>query len=282
MNTTIKANAAGTVTIGDAVVARMGFGAMRLCGQGVWGWPNDRPNALAVLRRAVELGVDFIDTADAYGPAVNEEQIAQALRPYPRGLVIATKGGSTRSGPGQWGRDCRPERLKQACEECLRRLRLDAIHLYQLHAVDPKVPFAEQIGALIDLQQEGKIRYIGLSNVDADQLAAARAITSVASVQNRYNFADRTSEPVLEACERDGVTFIPWFPLDAGDIHENSTLREIARSRNASPWQVGLAWLLRRSKAMLPIPGTASLAHVQENVAAAGIELNATEFEKLA
>ncbi|MBC5828980.1 MAG: aldo/keto reductase [Candidatus Eremiobacteraeota bacterium] len=280
MNTT--RTSVGGIRIGDITVARMGFGAMRLCGPGVWGWPQDRENALAVLRRAVELGVNFIDTADAYGPHVNEEQIAQALHPYNAGLLVATKGGCTRSGPGQWGRDCRPERLKQACEESLRRLKAEAIDLYQLHAVDPKVPFEEQVGALSDLQRQGKIRHIGLSNVDTEQLTAARAVATIASVQNRYNVGDRASETVLEACERDGVAFIPWFPLDAGDIEKNAGLSEVARAKEATPWQVALAWLLHRSPVILPIPGTSSLAHLQENIAATRIELSTAEYEKLA
>ncbi len=282
MNTGTRASDAGTVRIGAITVARMGFGAMRLCGRGVWGWPDDRQNALQVLRRAVDLGVNFIDTADAYGPHVNEEQIAQALCPYPPGLVIATKGGSTRGGPGEWRRDCRPGRLKQMCEESLRRLQLEAIDLYQLHAVDPAVPFDEQIGALSELQEEGKVRHIGLSNVSADQLAAARSMVDIASVQNCYNVGDRASEPVLALCERDGIAFIPYFPLDAGDIAKTPALTEIALAKDASPWQVALAWLLQRSPVMLPIPGTSSLGHLEENVAAGRIRLNPAELEKLA
>ncbi len=281
MNIT-KASVGGSMAIGDMTVRRIGLGAMRLCGPGVWGWPQNQPNALAVLRRAVELGVNFIDTADAYGPHVNEEQIAQALHPYDAGLVVATKGGCTRSGPGQWGRDCRPERLRQACEQSLRRLKLEKIDLYQLHAVDPKVPFAEQVGALRDLQQEGKIRHIGLSNVDIDELAAARGVATIVSVQNRYNVGDRASETVLEACERDGIAFIPWFPLDAGDIEKNTALNDLAHAKNVTPWQLALAWLLHRSSVMLPIPGTSSLAHLEENVAASRIELSTEEFKKLA
>lgn len=282
MNTTTNATAAGTTRIGDIAVARMGFGAMRLCGPGVWGWPEDRENALTVLRRAVELGVNFIDTADAYGPHVSEEQIAQALHPYKPGVVIATKGGCTRSGPGQWGRDCRPEHLKHLCEDSLRRLKVGAFDLYQLHAVDAKVPFDEQIGALGELQGEGKIRHIGLSNVDAGQLVAARAIVNIASVQNRYNVGDRASEPVLRVCERDRIAFIPWFPLDAGDVETMPALHEIALAKGASPWQIALAWLLQRSAVMVPIPGTSSLTHLEQNVAAASIKLSAAELEKLA
>lgn len=261
-------------------VNRIGFGAMRLCGPGVCGWPADRENALRVLRRAVQLGVNFIDTADAYGPHVNEEQIAQGLFPYPDGLTIATKGGSTRSGPGQWGRDGRPEHLREACEGSLRRLRVECIDLYQLHAVDPNVPFEEQIGTLRELRDAGKIRRIGLSNVDYGQLRRAQEIAKIASVQNNYNVANRQSEPVLVHCEEHGITFIPYFPLDAGDIAHDA-LQEVARAHGATPYQVALAWLLRHSPAMLPIPGTSSIAHLEENVAAAHIELTDAEYEQL-
>ncbi|MDQ6825768.1 MAG: aldo/keto reductase [Candidatus Eremiobacteraeota bacterium] len=283
MNETISASRAGTIAIGgDLRVARMGFGAMRLCGQGVWGWPKDRESALAVLRRAVDLGVNFIDTADAYGPGVNEEQIAQALHPYPSDLVIATKGGSTRSGPGQWSRDCRPERLKQTCEESLRRLKLETIDLYQLHAVDAKLPYVEQIGALYELQSAGKIRHIGVSNVTVEQLRAARSVATIASVQNRYNLSELESQPVLDICERGGLVFIPWFPLNAGDIDQNLNLKKIAHDKNLTPWQIALAWLIFRSPAILPIPGTSSIAHLEENVAAVGVDLTAAQLEKLA
>jgi pyridoxine 4-dehydrogenase len=261
-------------------VNRIGLGAMRLCGPGVWGWPADRENALRVLRRAVELGVDFIDTADAYGPHVNEEQIAEALFPYPEGLTIATKGGSTRSGPGQWGRDGRPAYLREACEGSLRRLRVECIDLYQLHAVDPNVPFEEQIGTLRELRNAGKIRRIGLSNVDRNQVEKARDIVEIASVQNSYNVADRESEPVLRYCEEHDMTFIPYFPLDAGDI-SGDVLAAVAEQHQATPFQIALAWLLRHSRATLPIPGTSSVAHLADNVGAAKISLTDAQYERL-
>lgn len=261
-------------------VNRLGFGAMRLCGPGVWGWPADRENALRVLRRAVELGVNFIDTADAYGPHVNEEQIAQALFPYPKDLTIATKGGSTRSGPGQWGRDGRPEHLREACEGSLRRLRVDCIDLYQLHTADPSVPFEETIGALRDLRDAGKIARIGLSNVDLDQVERAREIVEIVSVQNAYNVADRESESVLRHCEEHDMAFIPYFPLDAGDI-AHDTLDEVALEQSATPFQIALAWLLRHSPALVPIPGTSSVAHLEENVAAAKIALSDAQYDRL-
>lgn len=267
--------------VGNLTVNRLGFGAMRLCGPGVWGWPADRENALGVLRRAIELGVNFIDTADAYGPHVNEEQIAQALYPYPSGLVIATKGGSTRGGPHKWGRDGRPEHLRQACEGSLRRLRVECIDLYQLHAVDPTVPFEEQIGALRELREAGKIRYIGLSNVDLAELQRAEAIVEIVSVQNNYNVGDRESEPVLAYCEANGLAFIPYFPLDGGDLPALSALEPIAAARHATIWQVALAWLLRHSRATLPIPGTSSVQHLEENVAAASLTLTEHEYERL-
>jgi len=275
-------NDATTIGIGDGLHAnRMGFGAMRLCGQGIWGWPADRENALSVLRRAVELGVNFIDTADAYGPNVNEEQIAQALYPYPNDLVIATKGGSTRGGPGDWGRDGRPSHLKEACEGSLRRLRLEWIDLYQLHAVDPTVPFEDQVGALRDLRDAGKIRYAGLSNVTLAQLQAAQGIVEITSVQNSYNVGDRESEPIVEYCQNNGIVFIPYFPLDGGDLHVIEGLKAIAAEVGATIWQVGLAWLMQRSLALLPIPGTSSLSHLEENVAAAGLQLSDQIYQQL-
>ena len=275
-------NDAATIAIGDALqVRRLGFGAMRLCGPGIWGWPADRENALRVLRRAFELGVNFIDTADAYGPEVNETQIAEALWPYPDGLVIATKGGSTRGGPGQWGRDGRPEHLTAACDGSLRRLRVDRIDLYQLHAVDPSVPFDEQIGALRALRDAGKIRYVGLSNVTLEQLQNAQRIVEIASVQNSYNVGDRESESIVEYCQATGVAFIPYFPLDGGDLHAIEALRPIAAAHDATIWQVGLAWLLHRSPAMLPIPGTSSLDHLEENVAAQRLHLTDEEYRAL-
>jgi pyridoxine 4-dehydrogenase len=267
-----------TIAIGNALsVNRLGFGAMRLCGPGIWGWPADRENALRVLQRAIELGVNFIDTADAYGPHVNEEQIAQALYPYRADLVIATKGGSTRSGPGRWGRDGRRSHLVEACDGSLRRLRLDCIDLYQLHAVDPNVPFEEQIGTLRHLRDAGKIRFVGLSNVDLDQLQRAERIVEIASVQNSYNVGNRASEPILEYCELRGMSFIPYFPLDGGDLTAVDALAPIAQAHGTTIWQVGLAWLLGHSRALLPIPGTSSLEHLAENVAATNLSLNAPE-----
>jgi pyridoxine 4-dehydrogenase len=275
-------NEATTIGIGGALHAnRMGFGAMRLCGPGIWGWPANRENASSVLRRAVELGVNFIDTADAYGPNVNEEQIAQALYPYPNDLVIATKGGSTRGGPGDWARDGRPSHLKEACEGSLRRLRLEWIDLYQLHAVDPAVPFEDQVGALRDLRDAGKIRYAGLSNVTLAQLQAAQSILEIASVQNSYNIGDRESESIVEYCQANGIVFIPYFPLDGGDLHAIEGLKPIAAEAGATIWQVGLAWLLHRSPAILPIPGTSSLEHLAENVAAAGLHLSDEVYKRL-
>lgn len=284
MDTKATAAAAGTIRIGDVRVNRLGFGGMRLCGPGIWGWPEDRENALNVLRRAVELGVNFIDTADSYGPEVNEEQIAQALYPYPKDLVIATKGGLTRGGPGKWERDCRPERLKACCDASLRRLKLDSIVLYQLHAIDTKVPFEDQIGAMRDLRDAGKVQNVGLSNVDYEQLRAAQDIVPIVSVQNPYNFADRgQSEGIVDYCEREGLAFLPYFPLGAGDdeIGANAALQQVAERHRASPFQLALAWLLHRSTAILPIPGTQSLQHLEENIAAAGIGLDEDDLKRL-
>jgi pyridoxine 4-dehydrogenase len=280
--TTSLATTSGTVRIGDLTVNRMGFGAMRLTGPGVIGEPADPENAKAVLRRAVELGVNFIDTAASYGPEINERQVADALHPYPDGLVIATKGGLIHERQGEWLRDGRPETLRTSCEASLRRLRIDRIDLYQLHAVDPSVPFEESVGTLAELQREGKIRHIGLSNVDARQLAQARELVTVVSVQNRYNLADRHSEGVLEACERDEIAFLPWFPLAFGDLTRGGgRLAEVASARGATQAQVALAWLLRRSPVMLPIPGTSSLEHLEENVGASSLELTDAEFAEL-
>ncbi len=280
--TTQPAAAAGTVRVGDLTANRMGLGAMRLTGPGVIGQPDDPENSLAVLRRAVELGVNFIDTAASYGPEINEHQIAQALHPYPDGLVIATKGGLHHERPGEWLRDGRPETLRASCEASLRRLRVDRIDLYQLHSVDSTIPIEESVGTLVDLQREGKIRYIGLSNVDARQLAQARQVATIVSVQNRYNLVDRYSEGVLEVCERDGIAFLPWFPLAFGELtHGGGRLAEVAASRGATQAQIALAWLLRRSPVMLPIPGTHSLAHLEENVGAAALELTDAEFAEL-
>ena len=280
--TTPTAATAGTVTLGDLTVNRMALGAMRLTGPGVIGEPADPANALTVLRRAVELGVNFIDTSDAYGPEVNERQIADALHPYPEDLVVATKGGLIHERAGEWVRDGRPETLRAALEGSLKRLQLDRIDLYQLHSVDPGIPIEESVGALVELQTEGKIRHIGVSNVDARQLAQARQVATIVSVQNRYNLVDRHSEGVLEACERDGIAFIPWFPLGFGDLTRGGgRLADLAAQRNATQAQVALAWLLRRSPAMLPIPGTSSLEHLEENVAAASLELTEPEFAEL-
>ena len=260
------AGAAGTFDIADMTVNRMGFGAMRITGKGVWGEPPDRESARAVLRRAVELRVNLIDTADSYGPGISEELIAEALYPYPDDLVIATKGGLERSGPGQWHRNGHPDHLREACEGSLRRLRLERIDLYQLHAPDPNIPIAESLGELNALQNEGKIRHIGVSNFDTDQLTQARELSTVVSVQNRYNVGDREHESVLEACERDRLAFLPWFPLGAGAV--------------ANP-QTALAWLLHRSPAILPIPGTSSIEHLEQNVAAASIELTDEDMAAL-
>jgi pyridoxine 4-dehydrogenase len=279
-----SASAAGELTLGgDLTVRRMGFGAMRLTGDGIWGDPPDPGAARALLRRAVELDVNLIDTADSYGPEVSERLIREALHPYPEDVVVATKAGLLRDGPGQWRRDARPERLKEACEQSLRRLRLERIDLYQLHAVDPEVPLADSVGALAELREEGKVRHVGLSNVDGEQLASAREIVPVVSVQNRYSVTSRDSEEVLKTCERDGLGFIPWFPLDTGSLATgDGRLEEIARAHDATPAQVALAWLVGHSKVMLPIPGTGSLEHLEENVAAAALRLSDEELASLA
>jgi pyridoxine 4-dehydrogenase len=273
---------AGTLRLGDLEVRRLGFGAMRITGEGVWGSPRDREQALGVLRRGVELGINLIDTADSYGPHVSEELIAEALHPYPEGLVIATKGGLERTGPGgTWPRNGRPEHLREACEGSLRRLRLERIDVYQLHAVDPQVPYEESVGALKELQEEGKIRHIGASNVGLEELATARAMVEVVSVQNRFNLGDRESADVLEVCERDGIAFIPWFPLSAGSLAESGgAAAEIAERHDSTPAQVALAWLLRFDAA-LPIPGTGSITHLEENVAAASLKLSDEEAATL-
>lgn len=272
---TYTAATAGEITIGgDLTVRRLGFGAMRITGEGVWGEPDDRDAAKAVLRRALELGVNFIDTADSYGPEVSERLIAEALHPYPDDLVIATKGGLVRGGPGDWRANCRPEHLREACEGSLRRLEVDRIDLYQLHTVDSDVPLAESVGTLADLRDEGKIRHVGVSNQSAEQLRESRSIVDVVSMQNRYSLSDRGSEDELEACERDGLAFIPWFPLASGAAtRPGGDLDEVADRHDATQAQVALAWLLQRSPAMLPIPGTSSIEHLEENVAAASLEL---------
>lgn len=261
----------------------MGYGAMRITGPGVWGPPADHDESIRVLKRAYELGVNLIDTADSYGPEVSENLIAEALHPYPDDLVIATKGGLRRTGPGEWPRDLRPERIKECCEASLRRLRVERIDLYQLHAVDPNVPYEETVGAVADLKAEGKIRHIGVSNVSTADLEQARAIVDVVSVQNRYSVVDRGAEAVLEVCERDGLGFLPWFPLGAGDLGEKAAavLDEVAGAHNASRFQVALAWLLARSPVTLPIPGTSKVDHLEENVAASEIKLSDEEKAKL-
>jgi aryl-alcohol dehydrogenase-like predicted oxidoreductase len=255
---------------------------MRLTGQGIWGEPADRQRAKAVLRRAVDLGVTLIDTADAYGPEVSERLIAEALHPYPAGLVVATKGGLTRAGPGSWQRNGRPEHLIAACEASLKRLRVARIDVYQLHAVDPAVAFLDSLGALVRLREQGKIRHIALSNVSADQLAQAQKVVPIASVQNRYSLSDCSSESVLEACARSKLGFLPWYPLAAGDLSKaGGPLDSVARRHHATQSQIALAWLLQHSPVMLPIPGTSSLDHLEENVAAAAIRLTAEDLRAL-
>ena len=276
--------ATGTFRIGGGpTVRRLGFGAMRLTGPGIWGEPGDPDECRRVLRRAVELGVNLIDTADSYGPEVSERLIAEALHPYPEGLVIATKGGLTRTGPGQWPRNGRPDHLREACEASLRRLKLDRIELYQLHAPDENVPYEESLGALIELREEGKIAHIGISNVSVELLDQALAMTEVVTVQNRYNLADRASEDVLDACTERGIGFIPWFPLATGSLAQpGGPLDEVAQANDATPSQIALAWLLARSPIMLPIPGTAKVAHLEENLAAAQVRLDDAEIRTLA
>jgi pyridoxine 4-dehydrogenase len=267
---------------GDLTVNRLGFGAMRLTGDGIWGWPPDRQNALKVLRRAVELGVDLIDTADAYGPDVDELLIAEALYPYPKGLVIATKGGLTRPGRGQWVPNGRPEHLKQAVDGSLKRLRLDRIDLYQLHRIDPKVPLEESVGALKQMKDAGKIRHVGLSNVDPEEIERARKIVPIVSVQNRYNIEDRKSENVLAYCEKESLGFMPWGPVGGTrGLKSEDPLKAAAQAHGVSVFQVALAWLLKRSPVMLPIPGTSSIAHLEENVAAAKLKLTPEEWKAI-
>lgn len=266
---------------GDLAVRRLGYGAMRLTGPGIWGEPRTSGDARTVPARAVQLGVDFIDTADSYGPGVSERLIAEALRPYPEGLVLATKGGYRRPGPGRWQPDGRPEHLREACESSLRRLGLERIDLYQLHTVDPSVPFEESVGALAELQREGKIAHVGLSNVTVAQVERAQAIVRVVSVQNRYNLVDRGSEDVLRFCERAGIAFICWFPIDRGLLGVGGELGRTAREHRATPVQIALAWLLHHSPVTVPIPGTSSIAHLEENVAAAAIRLTQEELDAL-
>jgi aryl-alcohol dehydrogenase-like predicted oxidoreductase len=271
-----------TLVIGaELAVRRLGYGAMRLTGRGIWGEPRTPDEARAVLRRAVQLGVNFIDTADSYGPEVSERLIADALRPYPADLVVATKGGYRRPGPGRWQPDGQPEHLRRACEGSLRRLGLERIDLYQLHTVDPNVPFEDSVGALADLQREGKIGHVGLSNVSVAHLEKARKIVLVKAVQNRYNLVDRGSEDVLRLCEREGIAFICWFPVDRGLLGSSGVLGRIARAHGTSPTQLALAWLLHHSPVALPIPGTSSLEHLEENVAALGVRLTEAERDAL-
>jgi pyridoxine 4-dehydrogenase len=278
----VNARQAGTVTLGNEIsVHRLGYGAMRLTGPGIWGPPKDRKSALAVLRRAVELGVNFIDTADSYGPHVSEELIAEALHPYPSDLVIATKGGWERPGANQWTHNATPDHLRKAVEGSLKRLHLERIDVYQLHAPDNVVSFDVSVQALAELKREGKIRMVALSNVTQEHIERARRIVPIASVQNRYSFADREWDYVVDYCERNGIVFIPWFPLGAGRI-AGEVLNQVAQAHHASPTQVALAWLLRRSSAMLPIPGTSSIEHLEQNVAAASLRLKDAEYEELA
>lgn len=280
-NQNISAKTAGTVSLGGEIaVNRLGFGAMRLTGDGIWGAPKDRKGALAVLRRAVELNVNFIDTADSYGPHVNEELIAEALFPYPEGLVIATKGGWNRPGPNQWTHDATPAHLREAVEGSLKRLRRERIDLYQLHMPDPIVSLDASVETLAELKREGKIRLIGLSNVTQEHIERARKIVPIVSVQNRYSFADREWDYVVDYCERNRIAFIPWFPLAAGRV-AGEALNEVAQAHHASPMQVAIAWLLQRSPIMLPIPGTSSIAHLEQNISAASLHLTQEEFDKL-
>lgn len=280
---TTPAAASGTFSIGgDLPVHRLGFGAMRITGEGVWGEPDDRDEALAVLRRAVELGVTLIDTADSYGPEVSERLIREALHPYPDDLVIATKAGLVRTGPGRWHAVGRPEYLRQQCELSLRRLRLERIDLFQLHRIDPHVPAAEQLGVLGELQREGKVRHLGLSEVTVEQLDDARQHIDVATVQNRYNLIDREHQDVLDRCADLDIGFIPWFPVAVGDLaRRGGVLDDAATRHDAAPAQLALAWLLHRSSVMLPIPGTSKVAHLEENCAAAQLDLDDDELQAL-
>ena len=270
-----------TIRLGDLTVNRLGFGAMRVCGPNVWGPPKDRAAALAVLRKAYELGHNFFDTADSYGPHVDEELIAEALHPYPKDLVIATKGGLLRPRPGAWDPDGRPEHLKRAIDGSLKRLKLERIDLYQLHAPDDSVPFADSVGALADAQRAGKIRHVGVSNVSVRQLEQARAVCSIVSVQNEYNLENRSSEGVLKACEKLGIAFLPWYPLGAGSVLRSEKILDISKRARATPSQVALAWLLAKSPVMLPIPGTANLEHLEKNAGAAQLALSPEEMKEL-
>ncbi|MEP0546455.1 MAG: aldo/keto reductase [Rhodothermales bacterium] len=279
----LPAHAAGTFALGgDLPIHRMGYGAMRITGKGIWGPPADHAEALRVLRRAVELGVDFIDTADSYGPFVSEDLIAEALHPYADGLVVATKGGLVRTGPQQWKEVGRPAYLRQCVEMSLRRLKLDAIPLYQLHRIDPEVPREDQFGVLKDMQDEGKVRHVGLSEVGVEEIEAARAVLPIVSVQNKYSLGDRSHEDVVDYCEAEGLAFIPWYPLEAGKLTEKGgPVDEAAKQTGATHAQVALAWLLRRSPNILLIPGTSSVKHLEENVAAAELELPDDLYEQM-
>jgi pyridoxine 4-dehydrogenase len=281
--TTLQTETTGTFALGgDLTINRLGYGAMRLTGPGIWGEPKDRDEARKVLQRAVELGVNFIDTADAYGPEVSEEIIAEALSPYPEGLVIATKGGFARSGPNKWEMVGRPEYLRQCVEMSLRRLKLESIDLYQLHRIDPKVPVEESLGALKDMQKAGKIRHIGLSEVSPAEIDRAGKTVKIVSVQNQYNVSDRQHEKVLQYCERHNLAFIPWFPVAAGRLAKaGGPLDQIAKQHNATVAQISLAWLLHHSPALIPIPGTSSVKHLEENMAAARLQLSAAEWKAI-
>src|SRR4051812_6000638 len=278
----LPAATAGTVTVGDMTVNRMGFGAMRVTGRGIWGAPADHDESIRVLRRAVEVGVNFIDTADSYGPVVSEQLIAEALHPYPEGLVIATKAGFTRPGPGEWDEVGRPSYLNQQGELSLRNLRVDRIDLIQLHRVDSEVPLEDQVGAFAELREQGKVRHIGLSEVSVAQLEQARAVTEIASVQNLYNLTNRQAQDVLDHATREGIAFIPWFPIATGDLASpDSPVADIARELDATPSQVALAWLLRKSPVVLPIPGTKSVDHLTENLGAARLTLSDEDMTRL-
>jgi aryl-alcohol dehydrogenase-like predicted oxidoreductase len=279
----LKSGPPGTLTLrGGNTVRRLGFGSMRLTGKGVWGPPADEPAAIALLRHLVDQGVEFIDTADSYGPGASEELIAKALYPYPAGLVIASKGGFARPGPAAWTADARPEHLRLVCEESLKRLRLEAIELYQLHTPDHRVPIEDSVGALVELQRQGKIRHIGVSNVSAGELARARAVAEIVSVQNAYNLRERSSDAIVDLCAASGIAFIAFYPLAKGKLAgQGDVLARIAQNHSATPGQIALAWLLHRSPALLPIPGTSRIAHLDENLAAAEISLGADEMREL-
>jgi aryl-alcohol dehydrogenase-like predicted oxidoreductase len=280
-NAASNAGADSTFKIGDLPVNRLGFGAMRLTGAGIWGWPPDRTEARKVLRRAVELGVNLIDTADAYGPETNELLIAEALHPYPKGLVIATKGGNTRPGPGQWVPNGRPEYLKQCVDGSLKRLRLERLDLWQLHRVDPKVPMEDSLGAIKEMRDAGKIRHVGLSEVGPEEIERARKIVPIATVQNRYNISDRKWDNALKYCEKEGLGFMPWSPVGGGRSLKDNAVEAVAKEQNVSVYQVAIAWLLHRSPVMLPIPGTSSVAHLEDNVAAGKLRLSEAQLKTL-